>query len=152
MDVVAIYESRTGTTRRAALTIGDALWERGIGCRTFPASGGIDADTVAAADAVLVGTWTDGLFVVGQRPGGRRRLEGVFNGLTGTDSQPGPLAGKPCLLYCTYAVAPGATLSKLQELVESAGGEVVGGLAIRRDSIGDGAARMVDAVSGLSRV
>jgi hypothetical protein len=152
MDVVAIYESRTGTTRRAALAIGDALWERGIGCRTFPATGGVDADAVSGADAVIVGSWTDGLFVLGQRPGGRRRLDRVFDGLSGPDGEPGPLTGKPCLVYCTYAVAPGGTLAKLQKMVESAGGEVVGGLAIRRDNIGGGAARMVDAVAGLSRV
>jgi flavodoxin len=152
MDVVAVYESRTGTTRAAALTMGDALWARGVGCRTFSAATGVDPDAVAAADAVVVGSWTDGLFVVGQRPGGRRRLDRVFADLAGAGDSPGPLAGKPCLVFCTYAVASGNTLTKLQSLVEAAGGRVVGGIAIRRDRIDDGASRLVDALTDLSRV
>lgn len=149
MDVVVVYESKTGTTRRAALAMGDEFFDRGVRCRTYPVKG-VDPAAIGEADLIVIGSWVDGLFAVGQRPGGRRNLEralGVMSGPEGTTLQ-----GKRVALYCTYAVAPGRTLSKMEALVAELGGEVVGGLAIRRDSIGDGAARLVAAVADLSTV
>lgn len=144
MEVVVAYESRTGTTRSVALGIGDALFDRGVACRTYPV-GGIDPGAVTASDVLIVGTWTDGLFVVGQRPGGRRRIEAMVERL-------GDLSGKRCLVYCTYAVAPGKTLERLKALVEAAGGDVVGGLAVRRDRLDEGVDQLAGVVGDLSTV
>lgn len=149
MNVVVVYESKTGTTRRAALAMGDAWFERGVRCITYPA-GAVDPAVVADADMVVFGTWVDGLFAVGQRPGGRRRLAATLAALAGPNGN--VLAGKKCALYCTYAVTPGPTLAKLEAMVADAGGDVVGGLAMRRDRLGAGVADFVDAVSDLSAV
>jgi hypothetical protein len=149
MDVVVVYESKTGTTRRAALAMGDELFTRGVRCTTYPASG-VDPAAVAAADLLVVGTWTDGLFAVGQRPGGRKRLARVLATLAGPDGN--ALKDKKCAVYCTYAVTPGGTLRKLEAMVADAGGNVVAGLAMRRDTIDDGAQRLVGALADLSSV
>ncbi len=145
MDSVAVvYESKTGTTRRLALAIGDALFGRGIRCTTFPTAG-VTAEAISDADVLIVGTWTDGLFAVGQRPGGRRHLERVLAALGGPDGR--GLADRRCLVYCTYAVTPGRTLEKLAAMVTGAGGTVSGGLAVRRDRLTGGAHALVSAVT-----
>jgi hypothetical protein len=76
---------------------------------------------------------------VGQRPGRAGRLE----------SFP-PIDGKRCFVYCTYALNPGKTLQKMTAIMEGRGAEVLGGMAIKRNRIPDGArdfvARVLDAV------
>ncbi|MCC5950784.1 MAG: flavodoxin domain-containing protein [Acidimicrobiia bacterium] len=135
MEVVIVYESLTGTTRAAALAMADEFFSHRVPCRTFPIVG-VDADAVAAADVVVVGSWTDGALVVGQRPGRARRLR---------ESLPS-LEGKRCAVYCTYAITPGKTLGKLDRLVTEAGGSVFGGLAIRRTEVREGARTLVDGI------
>ena len=142
MDVAVVYESRTGTTRRLALAIGDEFFGQGIRCTTYPTSG-VTRDAIADDDVLIVGTWTDGLFAVGQRPGGHRRIERVLAELAGPAGD--GLAAKRCLVYCTYAVTPGRTLEKLSALVTAAGGTVSGGLAVRRDRLTEGAQALVSA-------
>ena len=144
MNVAVVYESKTGTTRRAALAVGDGLFDRDVRCLTFPVDS-VDDSVAAEADVVVVGTWTDGLFVVGQRPGGRKRLARAVRQLAGEAGD--GLRGKRCVVYCTYAVAPGKTLEHLSALLADAGADVVGGLAIRRDSIDAGVARLVEVVA-----
>jgi len=144
MNVAVVYESKTGTTRRLALAIGDALFQRDIRCTTYP-SAGVTPEAIADADVLMVGTWTDGLFAIGQRPGGRRRLDRVLTALAGPDGT--ALADKRCLVFCTYAVTPGHTLEKLAAMVGDAGGTVAGGLAVRRDRLEDGAGALVAAVT-----
>lgn len=143
MDAVIIYDSLTGNTLAAARTMGDELFDRGIGCRILPVVG-LEEDearaAVAAAELVIVGTWTDGALIIGQRPGRRKRFTTLLPDLT----------GKRCVVYCTYAIAPGKTLNKLQRVVEDHGGRVLGGLAIRQDRLDEGARdfirRTLDAV------
>jgi hypothetical protein len=143
-DVAVVYESKTGTTRRLALAVGDELFGRGIRCTTYPTAG-VTAAAIADTNVFILGTWTDGLFAVGQRPGGRRHLERVLADLGGPDGQ--GLADKRCLVYCTYAVTPGRTLEKLAAMVTDAGGTVSGGLAVRRDRLEQGAQALVSAVT-----
>ena len=133
MLVAIIYDSLTGNTERAAWAMGDAFWREGIGTRLFPITD-VDPDVVAAADLVIVGSWTDGFLVVGQKPGRSGRFKKLLPDLT----------GKRCAVYCTYAIAPGGTLGKLEKRVVAHGGSVIGGLAIRRDAIDEGAQSVVD--------
>lgn len=132
MKAVIIYESLTGTTRKAAGLIADALYVHRVGTRLFPATA-VDPDAVAAADLVIVGTWTDGLLVVGQRPGRKGRLKKLPD-----------LSGKRCAVFCTYAIDSGKTVTKLTSLLEDKGAEVLGGMAIRRDRLESGAVDFVD--------
>lgn len=133
MKAVIIYESLTGNTRRAAHLIADELYRHRIGARLFSVTT-VDPQAVTAADLVIVGSWTDGVLVVGQRPGRKGRLKKHLP----------DLAGKRCAVYCTYAINSGKTLQKLTALLESKGGEVLGGMALRRDRLREDAIDFVD--------
>ena len=109
------------------------LLRRGLGA----ADGGRE---VGGADVVVVGTWVDGLILFGQRPGGAGKLAKL------------PLLGdKPTYVYVTYAINPGRTLEKLTAEVEARGGDVRGGMVIRRGRLEEEsiefARRVVDASS-----
>ena len=132
MDAIVIYESLTGNTRRAGELIGDELAARGVGVAVCPTDR-IDYQALARADLVIVGSWTDGLLFVGQRPGraGRLRTLPVID-------------GKRCLVYLTYAIDPGKALSKLEGIVAERGGRVLGGLAIHRSRLEEGARELAE--------
>ncbi len=139
MNAIVIYESLTGNTRRAGELIAAELTGAGWSAVACPVTA-IDYAALAAADLVIVGTWTDGAVFFGQRPGRAGRLRKLP-----------VLDRKRCAVYVTYAIDQGHVLPKLQALVESRGGEVIGGMAIRRNRLADGArdvvARLVEAVA-----
>ena len=132
MNAVVIYESLTGNTREAAELIGAELRGSGVDT-TVCAIDAIDLAALAAADLVVVGSWVDGLFFFGQRPGraGRLRQLPVIN-------------GKRAAVFCTYAIDPGKTLTKLSDIVTERGGEVLGGVALHRNRLEEGAVDFVD--------
>jgi hypothetical protein len=129
---VIIYNSLTGTTRKAAYRIASELRALRVEATPVPIDE-VDEATVADVDLVIVGTWTDGIVVVGQKPAGRRKLRGLPS-----------LAGKRAVVYCTYAVDPGQTLPKLVALVEEKGAEVIGGFALVRHDLNADVAEFVD--------
>jgi hypothetical protein len=135
MNVVVTYVSRTGGTRRAAEILGGAA--RALGCdvavRPFD---GLDLHELAVADAVLVGTWVDGVVLFGQRPGDRGRLETIP-----------VLDHKPVGVFMTYAVNPGKALKKFGRYMEGKGARVVAGATFKRgDDIDADAVALVDQV------
>ncbi|CAN5259897.1 hypothetical protein BH18ACT4_BH18ACT4_12600 [soil metagenome] len=136
MNVAVIYESLTGNTRRAAVLIGEELRRRGASVAVFPVTA-IDYQALATSDLVIVGSWVDGLFVVGQRPGRASRLRKLP-----------VLDRKRAVVFCTYALDAGRTLDKLAAIVEERGAEVLGGMTIRRDRLADGAQDFFDRVLG----
>lgn len=134
MKAVVIYESLTGNTRRAAGHIGTILEGSGVATKVMSITS-IDYQALEEADLLIVGTWTDGLVLVGQRPGRGGRLR----------SMPF-VAGKRCAVYITYAIDHGKALQKLADILEDRGADVIGGMAIRRDKIPEGAADFVERV------
>src|SRR5829696_1469559 len=68
MRAVVIYESLTGNTARAARLIAEAAREEGADVTIYPITA-IGLKDLAEADIVFVGTWVDGLVLVGPRPG-----------------------------------------------------------------------------------
>lgn len=131
---MVIYESLTGTTRAAAQQIAERLVAEGWEATTC-SSKVVDLAALQQADVVVVGTWVDGLILVGQRPGGRGRLAAL------------PLlGGKPTYGFVTFAVHPGKTLEKLTSTLEARGGDVRGAMTIRRDRLADGTAEFVNAL------
>ena len=132
MRATIIYNSLTGTTRKAAYRIASELAALRIEA-TPVAIGDVDDTTVADADLVVVGTWTDGIVVVGQKPAGKRKLQALPS-----------LAGKRTVVFCTYAVDPGQTLEKLVAEVEGRGAEVLGGFALARHSLEADISEFVD--------
>lgn len=132
MQAVIIYNSLTGTTEKAAFRLASEL--RALRIDATPvAIRDVDDDTVAGADLVVVGTWTDGIVVMGQKPAGARKLRSLPS-----------LAGKRAVVYCTYAVDPGQTLDKLVALVTDLGADVLGGFALARHDLEADVAEFVD--------
>lgn len=132
MKGIVIYESLTGNTEKAGWVIAEQLTKSGIetiACSTKH----VDMQALSDADIVVIGTWTDGLILAGQRPGGVGRI-----------SQLPVITGKTTAVYCTYAVKAGKTLEKLTGVVSRLGGNVIGGATIRRDRIDSSAAEFVD--------
>jgi hypothetical protein len=54
-DVAVVYESKTGTTRRLALAVGDELFGRGIRCTTYPTAG-VTAAAIADTNVFILVT------------------------------------------------------------------------------------------------
>lgn len=132
MNVVVIYESLTGNTKRAAEVIGAQLRRSGANA-TVCAVDRIDYQALSEADLVAVGAWTDGFVMFGQRPGRSGRLKRLP-----------AMNGKRAVVFCTYAIDQGKVLEKLSAIVEGLGADVIGGMAIRRDHIEEGATAFVD--------
>ena len=140
MNAIVIYESLTGNTKKAAGFIVEELVARGVTAVACPTSD-VDYQSLADADLVIVGSWTDGLFLFGQKPANQGRL-----------SQIPFLAGKQAAVYCTYALETGKTLEKLEAIVKDRGAEVIGGMAIRRNKLQDGSAEFVSRLLGVVSV
>jgi hypothetical protein len=138
MNAAIIYESLTGNTRKTAVLIGQELAKAGVAASVSPITS-IDYQALEVADLVIVGTWTDGMVFVGQRPGRAGRLHHLP-----------ALDRKRCLVYITYAIDPGKTLQKLTAIVAERGGQVLGGMAIKRNNLEGGArdfvARLLEAI------
>jgi hypothetical protein len=139
MDAVVLFESLTGNTRRAGELIAGHLQAAGVSVGAICPLTTIDLPALSRADLVVVGSWTDGIFVVGQRPRGAARLGHLP-----------AMRGKRAVVYCTYALNPGKTISKMQALVGTSGADVVGGLALHRRRLEaeteDFAGRVLEAV------
>jgi flavorubredoxin len=129
---IVIYESLTGNTRTAGEAIAQRLSASGVATKACPITA-IDYQALADADLVVVGSWVDGLFVVGQRPGRVGRIKAMP-----------AIKGKKAAVYLTYALNPGKALQKLSDTVAANGAEVLGGVSIRRDKIVEGVDDFVD--------
>jgi hypothetical protein len=134
VDAVVIYESLTGNTAKAGRAIAAALTAEGIPTQAFPIKA-IDYQALADADLVIVGSWVDGLILVGQRPGRASRIKAMP-----------ALAGKRAVVYLTYAIDAGKALQKMSDAVTARGADVLGGQLIRRDKLDEGVADFVDRV------
>lgn len=137
MRAVVIHESLTGNTEKAAHLIVGHLAEAGVEAVACPTTD-VDYQALADADLVIVGSWTDGLFLFGQKPARAARI-----------AQLPFLTGKKAAVYCTYAIETGRTLEKLEQLVRDRGADVVGGMAIRRNRLDEGSADFVDRLLGV---
>ena len=122
MRVLVLYESRRGFTLTVARALRDGLRASGVEATAAPLRG-VDAGTLAAADALVVGTWVKGLIVVGVGPASGTR-EGV-------DALP-DLEGMPTVVFCTCEVSPRGTLTALTDWLEGRGADVRGRVVFRR--------------------
>jgi flavodoxin len=140
MNAIVIYESLTGNTKKAAELIVDELIANGVSAVASPTTD-VDYQSLANADLVIVGSWTDGLFLFGQKPASAGRL-----------SQIPFLAGKQAAVFCTYALETGKTLEKLEAIIADRGADVIGGMAIRRNKLQEGSAEFVSRLLGVVTV
>jgi flavodoxin len=109
-----VYRSRTGTTRRFAEEIAAHLRTRGI--QSVVASvGEADPGELATVDFLLLGCWTNGLFVVMQHPD-QPWIDFVH--------EIPPFAGPRLGLFTTYRLLAGSMFAKMR--AELAGAPDVG--------------------------
>jgi hypothetical protein len=134
MKVVVLFESRTGNTREAARWIGGAAQAKGaeVYVRSVREP---DLDELGSADLAFIGTWVDGLVLVGHRPGGARHLKRHLPMLWDI----------PVAAFTTHAVNPGKAATKLGWLLAGMGASVVQAQSFHRKRLPDGIAEFVDA-------
>ncbi|NNC81409.1 MAG: flavodoxin family protein [Acidimicrobiales bacterium] len=135
MQVVVTYESRTGNTRTAAQLVAGGLKDAGAEVTIGPVDTP-DFKALADADLVVVGTWTDGAFFLGQRPGGAGNI---------ARSLP-DLWDKRVYSFVTYALNPGRSHEKLADLLEAKGARSLGASAFHRNRLQDDASTFVDGI------
>jgi flavodoxin len=132
VNAVVIFESLTGNTEKAAGFIAGHLAAAGVATTVCPTTA-VDFQALADADLVIVGSWTDGLFLFGQKPARSGRL-----------AQLPFMTGKRGAVFCTYAIETGKTLQKLEDILRDRGADVIGGLAIKRNKLEEGSRDFVD--------
>jgi hypothetical protein len=122
MRVLILYESRRGFTLTVARALRDELRTLGTEATTAPL-GTVDPGTIAASDALVVGTWVKGLLIVGVGPaGGTREAIGALP----------DLEGRPTVVYCTCELAPMSTLDRLSDWLDMRGADVRGRAVFKR--------------------
>jgi flavodoxin len=119
-----LVESLTGNTWKAAEVIGTKLSQERWMITGLSKVGAPDLASVEAADIVLVGTWTHGLFVVGQTPWALGKIANLPT-----------MRGKQAACFLTFALNAGKSIDKLSTAVGQTGAEVIGGLEIKRNYI-----------------
>lgn len=124
MDVVVIFDSRTGNTERAANLIGSGLRQAGAEVRVDSIDE-LDFGRLAKADLVVVGTWTGGLFFFGQHPGGAAKIATTMPDLW----------DKATFAYVTYAHNPGPAAAKMGDVLEGMGAVNLGVAALHRNKL-----------------
>ncbi len=124
MKAAILIESLTGNTWKAGEQIGSLLQQEGWTITGLNRMRQPDHAAIQEADFVLIGTWTHGLFVVGQAPFG-----------LGTIGKLPMMRGKKSAVFCTFALAPAKTLDKLTSAVQDRGADVLGGLALSRTKL-----------------
>jgi hypothetical protein len=134
---MVIHESLTGNTRKAAGLIAGQLDQGGLEIVGVSPANAVDLQALSEAELVVIGTWTDGILVVGQRPGRAGRL-----------AQLPAMQGKRAVVYCTYAINPGKTIDKMMGIMAGRGADVIGGLALHRRHLEEGAADFADRLLG----
>jgi flavodoxin len=115
MKIVIVYDSQTGTTKRAAEEMGRILQRAGHSC-TVQSISGANPATMLVYDLVMVGSWIKGWFIVRQRP-----TAGILNFISSIET----LTGRDAVVFCTYKLAVGSSLRRMSEALEVCGARVI---------------------------
>ena len=127
MKVAIVYDSRTGTTKAAAEEMAQMAVSTGHESTAVAVQAASPAD-VSAADAVCVGSWTEGLFFILQHA--TKATMEFIDSLS--------LDGTPVVVFCTYKTSPGKMLDKMASALETRGGRVTGSFRSRGPQAPDG--------------
>lgn len=122
MKAALLVESLTGNTWKAAELIGEKLQQERWGITGLSRVGSPDLASIQQADIVLVGTWTHGLFVLGQAPWAANKISSLP-----------AMKGKQAACFLTFALNAGRSIERLDAAVGATGAEVIGGLEIKRN-------------------
>ena len=121
MKVAIVFDSSTGRTRAAAEAMAQVARAAGHEC-TVRSVQDADPAEVSAADALCVGSWCQGLFVVFQHA-----TTATMDFIDSLHE----LGGKPAAVFCTYKTAVGGMLPKMAARLESRGADVMGSFKSR---------------------
>ena len=121
MKIAIVFDSSTGRTRAAAEEMAQVAQAAGHEC-TVRSVQDADPAEVSAADALCVGSWCQGLFVVFQHA-----TTATMDFIDSLDE----LGGKPAAVFCTYKTAVGRMLPKMAARLESRGANVTGSFKSR---------------------
>ena len=135
MNILVLYQSRSGHTRDAAEAVAQAARDRYHNV-TIKSVIEVQNSDVENADAMFVGTWVHGLILFGVRPAGAELWVPALPSL----------AGKPVGVFCTYAFNPRGSLKALSAMLAARGATVLAQQAFHRSRPGDGAAAFVQSV------
>lgn len=127
MKVAIVYETHTGTTSAAAEKMAEVVRVAGHEC-TAESISNTDGRTAARADAIVLGAWTKGYFIIMQHPS-----EGMVDFIRGMS-----ISGKPVAVFTTYKLAIGSTLRQMADVVETAGGKVTGMYKVKGPRVPEG--------------
>lgn len=116
MNVAIVYDSSTGNTKAAAEHMAATVRAAGHEC-TVESIQQADPAAVTAADAICVGSWTKGLYVI---------LQGPTPATLDFIGRLGRLDAKPVAVFATYAIAVGKTLEKMSAALTAHGAKVNG--------------------------
>ena len=121
MNVAIVFDSSTGTTKTAAEAMAELVRKAGHQC-TVSSVQDADPASVGTADALCIGSWCQGLFVVFQHA-----TTATMDFIDSLDE----LSGKPAAVFCTYKTAVGGMLPKMAARLESRGADVTGSFKSR---------------------
>lgn len=127
MKVAIVYDTHTGTTSAAAELMAEVVRVAGHQC-TVESVSHADAGAVGRADAIVLGAWTKGYFIIMQHPS-----EGMMAFIEGLS-----ISNRPVAVFTTYKLAIGSTLRQMADAAESAGGKVTGMYRVRGPRVPDG--------------
>jgi len=133
MRVTIVYDSRSGTTKAAAEKMAELATGKGHECSAVSVEVA-DPGEVSGADAVCVGSWTEGLFFILQHAT-RASME-FIDTLS--------LEGKPAAVFCTYKTSPGKMLSKMAEAMKDRGASVTDQFKARGPHVPEGFSAWLD--------
>ena len=127
MNVLVLFESKTGNTRKVAELIGGAAQLAGADVVVRQVNE-VDLHELSRADVVFLGTWVDGLVLFGHRPGGKKKFVALPT-----------LQNKRVALFCTYAIhGSNAMLKKFGRLMGRKGALVISQRGFKRGDLEDG--------------
>ena len=130
MRVLVLYESRRGFTLTVARALRDELRALGTEATTAPLRT-VDAGTLAAADALVVGTWVKGLVLAGVGPANGTR-EAV-------DALPGARGPADRGVLHLRGRRPARRFDQLTDRLDRKGADVRGRAVFKRKKPRDGA-------------
>ena len=136
MKIAIVYDSRTGTTKAAAEEMVQAAAAAGHEASAVATQAATSAE-VAAADAVCIGSWTEGLFFILQHA-----TKATMDFIDTLE-----LDGTPAAVFCTYKTSPGKMLDKMAAALEARGAQVTGSFRSRGPQAPEGFAGWLDSLA-----
>ena len=134
MRVAIVYDSRSGTTRQAAEAMAALARDAGHTCTVSPVQQA-DPSEVSTAEALCIGSWTQGFLYFWQH---------ATRGTHDFIERLGPLQGQPAAVFCTYKTSPGRLLDRMADALRAQGADVTGQFRSRGPRAPEGFQAWVD--------